>query len=539
VIARVASLALAAVVASGCNRPPDVERHGAARTVVLVVVDTLRDDYVTPERMPATFAALAGVGAGARRFVDARANASWTLPSMASALTSRPVLELTAADGTLVGIPAGETTLAERFRAAGFATAAFVGNATMREANGFAQGFDRFETPAKPFDPPTDGGHLAAAAESFLREHEGRDRFVWLHLMEPHEPLVDHEGRGRVAVESRILAGRERAATEEEARTFRELYALEVRRTDEILAPFLSGLPDDAIVLLTADHGEMLGEGTAWGHGTTLYEPVLRVPFLLAAPGVERGLDERPVELLDLAPTLLARAGQPSPPGELGGVDAVALPDASRERRPRLAATWSAGPLRWSCARGARAVLAHFAPQAAAIEGSRVKLIEREPLPVGVWSYDRRADPVASAGEAPGGDWLGEVAAAFANDVGRHAPGWNALVVGAHGGEAIELASPDAGPLAIARILATSPVDVAHAPGRLRLTLRGAEPFALVAFAPEASLAPPGDGWTLGREAPPRLAPPGRALWRNPRRDARQEPQAEILEHLRALGYLR
>jgi uncharacterized sulfatase len=531
------SRALAALLllglASGCGEGAPVRNP---RAVILVVVDTLRDDYLTAERMPATLAALSR----ARRFADARANASWTLPSMASALTSRPVLELTAADGTLVGIPESETTLAERFRAAGFATAAFVGNSTLREANGFAQGFDRFETPAKPFDPPTDGERLVAAAERFLDEHRDRDRFVWLHLMEPHEPLVDHEGKGRVAVESRIVAGRERAPTAEEARTFRELYELEARRTDGILAPFLSRLPADAVVLLTADHGEMLGEGSAWGHGTTLYEPVLRVPFLLAAPGVERGVDGRPVELLDLAPALLVGAGLEIAPGDLAGADPVDLPASSVERRVRVAATWSAGPLRWSYARGGRAVLAHFAPQAAAAESSRVKLVEREPLPAGVWSYDRRTDPAAGAGEAPRGHWLAEVASAFANDVGRHAPGWNALVVGAAPGTELELAHPaGASRATIARIVATSPVEVADSPGLLRLTFRGIEPFALVAFSPESQPSPFGEGWQLGLDAPPPLAVPGRALWRNPRPAALQEPQAEILEHLRALGYLR
>ena len=138
------------------------------RLVVLVVVDTLRDDFVDRASMPRTLAALSG----ARRFTDTRANSSWTLPSLASAFTSRPVLELTSSDGSLIGIPPTETTLAERLHDAGFATAAFVANATLRNGNGFAQGFDRFETTGAVADPPPDAQVILAAARSWIRRAE-------------------------------------------------------------------------------------------------------------------------------------------------------------------------------------------------------------------------------------------------------------------------------------------------------------------------------------------------------------------------------
>ena len=510
------------------GRPPDGADPG--RLVVLVVIDTLRDDFVAPATMPRTLAALAG----ARRFTDVRANASWTLPSMASALTSRPVLELTAPDGTLIGIPSEVPTLAERLRDAGFATAAFVANGTLREGNGFAQGFDRFETTGDPADPPPDAAPLLAAARGWIAEHAERDAFVWLHLMEPHEPLRDHAGRGRTAAPSKTLASRERPATPEEAATVRELYRLEVAHADELLAPFLRELPASAVVALTADHGEMLGEGTVWGHGLTLYDPVLRVPFLLRAPDTDGVRDDQPAELLDLVPTLLARLGVAAPPGALAGVDLLSR---ARRDRPRLAATFSAGPLRWSYHRGALAALAHFAPQGALTATARTASQEVHPLPTGVWAYAPDEEPVGRAGAPLAGGALAEVAAAFARDVGQMVPGYQALVV-EHAAD-LELAFAVGGAEELAQVHATAAVRLAREADRLALSWPSPQPLALVAFGRAAPVRPVGPRWKVGDRTPPPVEVPGLLLWRNPRAATAQHPQAEILEHLRALGYLR
>lgn len=536
---RVAALAALVTLLSACApsndhggersaRSPD--DTGAGRLLVLVVVDTLRDDFVAPSTMPRTLAALSG----ARRFTDVRANASWTLPSMASALTSRPVLELTAPDGTLIGIPPDVPTLAARLRAAGFATAAFVANGTLREGNGFAQGFDRFETTGDPADPPPDAAPLLAAARRWIAAHEHEDSFVWLHLMEPHEPLRDHAGRGRTAAPSRILASRERAATTEEAATLRELYRLEVAHADELLGPFLGGLPASAVVALTADHGEMLGEGTVWGHGLTLYDPVLRVPLLLRAPGTAGVRDDQPAELLDLAPTLLARLGVAATPGALAGVDLLSR---ARRDRPRLAATFSAGPLRWAYRRGELAALAHFGPQVALPAAARMASQEVDPLPSGVWSYPPHEEPVGRAGATLAGATLAEVAAAFARDVGQMVPGHQALAVALPADEELAVAAGGRGELA--QVHATAPVRVEREAGRLVLSWPVPQPLALVSFGGGAAVRPLGRGWRVGDRTPPPVQVPALLLWRNPRAATSQHPQAEILEHLRALGYLR
>jgi len=511
---------------------PRLVESGPGRLVLFVLVDALRDDHLSPALMPRTLAALGR----SRRYLDTRANASWTLPSMASLMTSRAPLALTAPDGTLVGLPAGAPTLAEAFRAAGFATAAFVANGTLREANGFGRGFARFAGTGAVEEPPTDAERILVDASAWIAVHRGEDRFVWIHLMEPHEPLRDHEGLGRVAVEARIVAGRDRAPTPEEAGTFRALYAGEARYADERLGAFLEGLAalePEATVLLTADHGEMLGEETAWGHGTTLYDPVVQVPLLLAGPGIAPGADMAPAELLDVAPTLLGRAELALAGAE--GRDLLASPPPPD--RVRLAATFSAGPLRWAWKRGGQTVLAHFASQPGLAPPSQVALHESHPLPAGWRLFDRARDPRGAAGLPLEGDLLAEVAAAFAADAGRLAPGIQLLATGLAAGE--EVTVEVAGEPEIVQLLATSPTRVARRGTGLALSWERPEPLVLAVLGGRTRVAPAGAGWTVGRDAPPALRVPGRALWRNARDPALQHPQDEVLARLRALGYLR
>ncbi len=500
---------------------------GPGRLVLLVLVDTLRDDHLTPALMPQTLAALGG----ARRFLDTRANASWTLPSLASLMSSRSPLALTAPDGTLIGLAADVPALAAVFREAGFATAAFSANGTLREANGFGRGFARFAGTGAVEAPPTDAAELLAAAERWLAAHRDEDRFVWIHLMEPHEPLRDHEGRGRVAVAARIVAGRDRAPTPEEAETFRALYAGEVRYLDRHLGPFLAALEPGATVALTADHGEMLGEETAWGHGTTVFDPVIRVPLLLAGPGIPAGDDPAPAALLDLAPTLLARAGLSLPGAE--GFDLLTAPPPPT--RVRLAATFSVGPLRWVWQRGDRTVIAHFSPQPGLAPESQVALHERHPLPAGWRVFDHRGTAVGLGAEALTGELLADVAAAFAADAGRLAPGIQLLATGLAPGEA--LAVEVTGEPEIVQLLATSTTRVERRDATLALSWPQGEPRVLAALA--GRVRPAGPGGATGRDAPPAVQVPGRALWRNRRDAAAQHPQDEVLAHLRALGYLR
>ena len=316
------------------------------RTFVLVLVDTLRADHVRPDLMPRTLEFFADGHA----FPDVTANASWTLPSVASMFTSRPVLEVTVPDGGILGIPAGMSSWGAWFSDAGFACGAVVANATIHALNGFAAGFDRYVVA----DPRAGGGSPDATwaidhAGAWLASRDGEDALLYLHLMDPHEPYRAHRADAPPLPPLRPLAHRERTARPEETARFRARYAGEVAHVDDVLGPFLAELPERSTVLLTSDHGESLGEHGSWGHGLDLYQTAVAVPLLVVGPDVPPGVTDTPRQLLDVTPTL----------ARLAGVD---IPDEARGRplfedpgdEPIVAATFgaaeparsSSGPLR-------------------------------------------------------------------------------------------------------------------------------------------------------------------------------------------------
>lgn len=79
-----------------------------------------------------------------------------------------------------------------------------------------------------------------------------------------------------------------------------------------------AGLSEDTLVLFTSDHGEMLGEKGFWTK-STMYESAVRVPLLMAGPGVEPGVWADPVSLIDVAPTICVALGVDG--ADLPGVD--------------------------------------------------------------------------------------------------------------------------------------------------------------------------------------------------------------------------
>ena len=86
-------------------------------------------------------------------------------------------------------------------------------------------------------------------------------------------------------------------------------YDNNMRYLDDQLEGFLDGLRDDAVVLITSDHGEEFWEHGGFEHGHTLYDELLRVPMILRGPGVTSGRFDTPTSLLDVAPTLAAMMG--------------------------------------------------------------------------------------------------------------------------------------------------------------------------------------------------------------------------------------
>jgi choline-sulfatase len=119
---------------------------------------------------------------------------------------------------------------------------------------------------------------------------------------DPHSRMLHgHYGQDRIEIDA--------AAT---LRARRGYYGM-VSHIDAMFGRLLqalsdAGMAENTIVIFASDHGDMLGERGMW-FKKTLFEPAIRVPLILAGPGIPRGRRPTPVSLLDLFPTLLEFAG--------------------------------------------------------------------------------------------------------------------------------------------------------------------------------------------------------------------------------------
>ena len=182
----------------------------------------------------------------------------------------------------------------------GYRTAAFVAAYPVAAAFGFGQGFDSFdesfhESGDADLGAERPGNEVADKAAAWLRSRHDAPFFAWVHFYDPHAHHSPPEPfRSR-------FAGR--------------AYDGEVAFVDAQIARLLdavngAGKQDDTIVLVVADHGESLGEHDEQTHAVLVYESTLRVPLIVAGPGVPGGRRAAArAGTIDIVPTLLALLG--------------------------------------------------------------------------------------------------------------------------------------------------------------------------------------------------------------------------------------
>ncbi len=188
---------------------------------------------------------------------------------------------------------------------AGYATAAFVGAYVLDRRFGLAEGFDRYDDkiardPARVLrlEAERRGGDVTNAALAWLAAAR-RPFFLWVHLYDPHAPYAPPP-------EWLTKAGG-------------NAYDGEVAYADAQVARLLDGLKsrgvlDTSVIVAAGDHGEGLGEHGEDTHGMLAYDSTLRVPLIVAAPGLSAANVTAPVSLSDLAPSILRQIGV----GDLG-----------------------------------------------------------------------------------------------------------------------------------------------------------------------------------------------------------------------------
>ncbi len=275
-------------------------------------------------------------------------------------------------------------TLAEALRDAGYHAAAYLTSPWLTAELGFDQGFEDFETTrakepfdlgptrdralgwllgcpedtsacgllssghARLFDSPLPqdwgGDSVNARVSRFLDLHGSERFFLWVHYSEalppyslepPFRPLPE----GPLASSEAILKGMgywrlgDAFAPREklmplDVEGLTALYDGEVHRLDRLVGGLVGqieaqGLAGDTLVVVTSDHGQEFMEHGGYTYGHSLHQEVIRIPLIMAGPGIAASSAvDTPVALLDLAPTLIEAAGAAMPP-EAEGISLI------------------------------------------------------------------------------------------------------------------------------------------------------------------------------------------------------------------------
>jgi arylsulfatase A-like enzyme len=322
----------------------------AGRDILLITVDALRADHVGAYgyARPTTpnLDRLAATGVVFDAAYSPTPHTSYAVTSLMTGKYMRPLV--------LQGLGDDSETWAGLLRRYGFRTAAFYPPAVFFiDAERFRAFRDRaldFEYRRIEFASAVD---RAGAVGAYLaRQPTDRRVFLWVHLFEPHEPYEAHP---------------EHPFGDRDV----DRYDAEIAAADDGIGQILSAMRErrpNALVLVTADHGEEFNEHGGRYHGTTVYEEQVRVPLVVSAPGLlTPHRVSAPVQLVDLLPTVLEGLSIPRP-ARVRGTDlgpwlaGVAPPEpavpAPGPRLPGLAFSetdaqtmLARGPLRLLCAR--------------------------------------------------------------------------------------------------------------------------------------------------------------------------------------------
>lgn len=335
-------------------------------SIVVVSIDSMRDEQVEArvgtEPVAPTLAALAEESVVYERAI---APAPWTTPSMMSMSTGL--------DADAHGVEEHDRALsgrvellAERFREAGYRTAAIVPAITLRAEYGFERGFEVYDFESF--------GHNRISSPSLVgkvqfRVEEWRDEpfFIWVHLWDPHynyipEPPWDtvfERGEPPETEDVQCMKWIHEPVSPEEAEYLLAKYQGETRYTDEYVAQLLqtleaTNLRDDVILAVLGDHGESFLEHGWLGHTNRVDDTNVHVPLMLnwRAGGLEPQRHEGAVSIASLGRTLLRLAGLQH--RDFGALPELPLPGRPETRDGEASARW---PLSRTVRRGCFASL--------------------------------------------------------------------------------------------------------------------------------------------------------------------------------------
>lgn len=351
--------ALCAALFGCADATPPLALDASRPPIVLVTLDTTRADRLgCYGYMRRTSPRLDELCAESTVYTRAYSTTSWTLPAHASLFTGAYTYSHGArydAEGPLVladvidhrgarryrarGLATGAETLATRLGEAGYLSAGFVAGPWMKRVFGLDLGFAHWDDAGIDHENGRRAEALTDAALAWLvpwlRDSQGEQPLMlflnYYDAHSPYEPPASHRDRFAAEVgDGSPLPGPGEGMTLEQANA---LYDAEIVYADEHLGRLFDalrdlGLYDAAWIVVTADHGDVIGEHGTAGHGRYLWEEEIRVPMIVKPPsGVTGATDDAAFQLNDVAPLLLKELGLAPLPASGGprtrGDDAV------------------------------------------------------------------------------------------------------------------------------------------------------------------------------------------------------------------------
>jgi arylsulfatase A-like enzyme/Tfp pilus assembly protein PilF len=279
------------------------DRRDPRPNVLIVTIDTLRADHVGSYGYPAAQTpALDALAARGLRFVQATTVAPLTLPAHSSLMTGTFPAAHGVRDNGGFYLGDDQVTLAKVLRARGYRTGGFVSAFVLDHRWGIAQGFDRyfddFDLARYRIDMGLDAvqrpaSDTVAKAIEWLDGDARAPFLAWVHLYEPHAPYDPPEAIRARFPPTMIGAYDGEIATADG----------QVGRLIDHLAA--AGRLDRTLVVVLGDHGESLGEHGEEQHGFFIYDADIRIPLIVAGPGVPVRVVGDQVRIVDVMPTIL------------------------------------------------------------------------------------------------------------------------------------------------------------------------------------------------------------------------------------------
>jgi arylsulfatase A-like enzyme len=321
--------------------------RGPRPNILLISLDTTRRDhlgcygYGRP-----TSPNLDRLAADSVVYTNGYAVSSWTMPTHASMFTGKlpsahgatydPEGPLNLSQG--IGafdqyrarpIAENETTLAMILSEAGYATGGVIAGPWMKEVFRLGKGFQMYDDEGVTALNGRPCEDVTRAAIEFVDAHESEPFFLFLNYYDPHSPWVDEQGKPfsdlRPVLPRGVDVGKMSRADQAKL-----LYDAEIRRMDAAIGQLLDHLRlrelyEDTWIFVVSDHGELIGDviydgHELWGHGDSLSQAEIHIPFLVKGFGPEArtGTDPRLSQQTDILPTICDGLGLPVPPNVQG-----------------------------------------------------------------------------------------------------------------------------------------------------------------------------------------------------------------------------